>query len=517
MAKQRVLVLCAYLRCDRAQGLFRELLQPMSALHVAAFVGHDKYEVRLHHEMYHGPFCPANAGQYDIVFMTGLQKDFDRMRQLSYHFRRAGALTVAGGNICSMFPEFATRFFDVVCAGGVDAAATVLIDYERGELKRIYRHPPEQITAYRVEHRLLAESGIRGQVHFIEASRGCNFKCDFCVISAEHARHAAYDVETVMDAIRDSIESAPLLSLKRRYPVVWFLDNNFANNLRHLRALCAALKAESQVKIWGAMVTQDVLRNHELIQLMADSKCRALFSGIESFDLNFLKSHDKRQNLAGHLGIADDVAFAARHGIHVLYGYLFDPRITSIEGLKQELATILDSDVLMYPNYISLMTPLLGTRLFWDSVHRRELLPGLRLRDLDGETLAFRNTIDDVSALSAFAQVLYCKPGSLAGRGRLLWKLLRYGLRFRVTNPVVWYVIYRNNLRAILQAKGYSLGSRTYIGGQDVLDAEYSQLPQDISDSDLRTYFDPIVIADEAGGAAEWLQPYDPLRSYAAA
>ena len=67
MAKKRVLVLCAYLRCDRAQGLFREFLQPMSALHVAAFVGHDKYDVRLHYEMYHGPFCSANAGQYDIV------------------------------------------------------------------------------------------------------------------------------------------------------------------------------------------------------------------------------------------------------------------------------------------------------------------------------------------------------------------------------------------------------------------------------------------------------------------
>jgi hypothetical protein len=90
-------------------------------------------------------------------------------------------------------------------------------------------------------------------------------------------------------------------------------------------------------------------------------------------------------------------------------------------------------------------------------------------------------------------------------------------VKFRVTSPVVWYVLYRNNLRAILQAKGYSRGRRTYIGGQDVLDAEYSQLPQDIGDSDRRTYFDPIVITDEDGGAAEWLQPYDPLRSHAAA
>ncbi len=510
MARKKVLVLCAYMRCDRAEGAFREFLQPMSTLHVAAFIDRGKYDIRLHHEMYQGEFRLADAGQYDVVFLTGLQKDFDRMRQLSYHFRQAGAVTIAGGNVCSLFPEFAARFFDAVCSGGVDATAAVLRDLERNELQRIYRHPPEEISAYRVDHRLLVDSGIRGQVHFIESSRGCNFRCDFCVVAAEQARHAAYDVDTVMQAIRDSIESAPPLSLQRRYPVVWFLDNNFAGNLRHLRAMCAALKAEPRVKLWGAMVTQDVLRNRELVRMMADAKCAVLFSGVESFDVEVLRRHDKRQNVTGQAGLIGDIRFAALQGVHVLYGYLFDPRLTRIEEFKRDLATILESDVLMYPNYISMMTPLLGTKLFWDSAHKRELLPRLRLRDLDGETLAFGNTRDGLSQLSEFAQVLYRGPEKLAGRMRLLRKLLGYLVRFHVFNPVVWYVLYRNNFRTILQAKGYSRGRRSYIGGRDILDPGYSRLPDGISEAERRTYFEPIEVSDEHGGAAQWLRPYDP-------
>ena len=99
------------------------------------------FDVRLHHEDWHGPFDPARCAGYDLVFLSGLQPDFDRMRQLSYFFRRSGATVVAGGSICTSFPEFATQFFDVVCAGGVDSVRDVVADYLGGSLKPIYRSP----------------------------------------------------------------------------------------------------------------------------------------------------------------------------------------------------------------------------------------------------------------------------------------------------------------------------------------------------------------------------------------
>ena len=107
------------------------------------------------------------------------------MRQLSYFFRRAGATVVAGGSVCTQFPEFATQFFDVVCAGGVEIVGDLMADFAAGKpLKPIYRSPITRIDDYPVDYRLLPRSGINLKVHLLEASRGCSFRCSFCVIPA---------------------------------------------------------------------------------------------------------------------------------------------------------------------------------------------------------------------------------------------------------------------------------------------------------------------------------------------
>jgi len=59
----------------------------------------------------------------DLVFLSGLRVDFDGLRQLSFCFRRTGAVVVAGGGICTAFPEFASQFFDAC----VRAASTAFL------------------------------------------------------------------------------------------------------------------------------------------------------------------------------------------------------------------------------------------------------------------------------------------------------------------------------------------------------------------------------------------------------
>jgi hypothetical protein len=80
---------------------------------------------------------------------------------------------------------------------------------------------------------------------------------------------------------------------------VSFIDNNFSNNLGHVREICQIIRENKRVKMWGALITQDLLRNRELIRLMADSKCSGIFTGIESVNLSFNRSHDKLQNVKG--------------------------------------------------------------------------------------------------------------------------------------------------------------------------------------------------------------------------
>ena len=101
------------------------------------------------------------------------------MRQLSFHFRRGGSVVVAGGSICTLFPEFATRFFDVVCAGGIDSTRNVMADFEQGTLRTIYRSPIKTISSYDVDYSILTRSGIHPSVHLIKSSRGCCIQVHF--------------------------------------------------------------------------------------------------------------------------------------------------------------------------------------------------------------------------------------------------------------------------------------------------------------------------------------------------
>jgi radical SAM superfamily enzyme YgiQ (UPF0313 family) len=515
LIRKSILILVSHLHEDRTCKQDRDILQSMAGLHIASLLDRSKYRVRLYHEMWHGP-SPTNAIkslEFAIVFLTGLQMDFDRMRQLSYFFRRGRAVVVAGGSICTLFPEFAAQFFDVVCAGGVECVVDVMRDYESGSLKSLYGSPQSNIRSYDIDYRFMRESGITVPVHFVEASRGCNFKCDFCSIPAEKSTHAVYEISNVARNISNSIESSPRFSLRRLYPFVSFIDNNFSNNLAHLREVCRLLREDRRVRMWGALVTQDLLRNREMVRFMADSKCRDVFTGIESVNPRFNKLHEKVQNVKGSATLFDDIAYAESLGMMIGYGYLFDPRNSSIEEMKAELRTILQSDLLHHPYFISFVTPLAGTRLFWQAMDQGDLLPNLRLRDLDGRCIAYRKTVDDLASLGEFAATIFGTPQIYASRRKTIVRFLRHTWQHGRKNPVLSYLFLHNRTRLRRLGKKHSKTiKRNYVGGREILDPQYAEHPPDISPQDKEKYFDPVLVTNAEGRAAPWLERYRPDR-----
>lgn len=511
VARKKVAVVCATFNNDRSAKPDRYWLQPQSGLQIASQIDRERYDVTLHHEMWHGLYGVDDVPAVDLVFLTGLQRDFDRQRQLAYLFKRKGAVTVAGGSICTLFPDFAAEFFDAVCAGGVDSVPDVMRDFAHGQLRRLYISAPTSISDYRVDYRLLGEAGIGGQLHLVEASRGCDFACSFCTVPAERARHTTFGVDRVLAMIDDAIDSSPWWSMKRRYPIVGFIDNNFANDGPYTRELCAALRRHPRLKGWGALVTQDILRDHDLIEQMAGAKCRILFTGIESLDPAFLKANNKRQNVKYADTLFEDVAFARRRGIVVVYGYLFDPRVTTTAEMTAQAEELARIEVLTYPSYFSFIAPLLGTRLFWDSAERGEMRPHLRLRDLDGTTIAYRGGRDSDEELSRFAETVFRHTNRLVSRRRLVLKSLRMSWQTRRRHLVDHAVLLNANLRVMHEMHIASRGvHRNYLGGADILDPSYSWFPPDISPEDRRRYFDPILITDGESRLQPWLERYRP-------
>jgi len=508
--RRKALVVCAHMRPGRDKRRSRYFMQPISGLHVGSLIDQRYFDVRLHHEDWHGPYDPARCAGYDLVFLSGLQPDFDRMRQLSYFFRRAGATVVAGGSICTSFPEFASQFFDVVCAGGVDSVSQVVADFLQGSVRPIYRSPVDRISAYSIDHSLLARSGINPFLHLMETSRGCRFKCTFCVIPAEVGAHARYDLTTLAAGIDDAISSSPVFSFRRWYPMFNLLDNNFSDDRAHMLAVAEMMGAHPKVRGWSALVTQNILHDRELIKTLARLKCMTLFAGLESFDLETLRRYNKTQNMNPRHNVIDDVAFAESHGIAVCYGYLFDYRHQSAAEMERQILAIARNPRLPMPVYLSVVAPLAGTGTFWDDVRLGNLAPHLRLRDLDGETICHSTLADDRDAIVDFIERMFRRPWTVVSRFGILVKTLRRIVRARSVNPMRWYIIASANFHCFIWSKHTPAYPRTYVAGTDTLDPQYLERPDDLSETDRIRYFDPIELTDAAGRPADWLQSYIP-------
>ncbi|MDM0105381.1 hypothetical protein QTH97_10590 [Variovorax sp. J22R24] len=485
-------------------------MQPITGLHIGSLLDQTLFEVRLYHEDWHGPFDPADSPGYDLVFLTGLQPDFDRMRQLSYYFRAQGAVVVGGGSICTAFPEFATEFFDVVCAGGVDCVRDVASDFLRGSLQKIYRSPAASISDYPVDYSLFTRHGINPMLHLMETSRGCSFKCSFCVMPNEVGGHATYSIDHFKTGLQDTLASSAPWSFKRWYPLVMLLDNNFSDDPAHMLKVAAILAANPKVRGWAALVTQNVLQDRDLIAHLARSKCILLFAGVESLDREMLRRYNKKQNLSRRHSVVDDIAFAEGQGIAICYGYLFDHRHQTAAEMEEQIRALARNPLMPMPVYLSVIAPLAGTATFWDDLRLGHLRPNLRMRDLDGETMAHVQLGDRPEVLVDFIERMFRRPWTVVSRLLILAKTIRRIVHAKTLNPIRWYVIASANFHCFIWSRATPAQPRTYLAGTDTLDPQYFERPADLSDEDERRYFDPIELTDDDGKPSAWLTPYIP-------
>jgi hypothetical protein len=507
-SKPRALVVCAHLRPGRDKRRTTYLMQPISGLHVASLIDKTVFDVRLHHEDWHGPLEVVDCKGYDLIFLSGLQVDFDRLRQLSFYFRRSGATVVAGGSICTTFPEFASQFFDAVCAGGVDSVPAVVADFLNGSLKPIYRSPVAAISSYALDYSLFTKCRISPAVHLIEATRGCSFKCSFCVIPAEVGTHASYDFDQLTRTIDNAISTSPRLSFRRLYPIFMLLDNNFSDDREHMLRVCAYLNSNPRVRGWVALVTQNVLHDRELIRHLSASKCLGLFIGLESLDAHLLRRYRKTQNLSKRYNVIDDIAYAESQGVTITYGYLFDPRHQKASDMERQICAIAENPSIPMPIYMSVVAPLAGTETFWDDLCSGRLASNLRLRDLDGETIAYSQLADRAEAIVTFVEKIFRRPWTVVGRVGIVLKTLRRLAKSGTLNPIRWYFMAVGTLHCFIWSRGTPSQPRSYLAGSDTLDPQYFERPDDLSDQDRATYFDPIYLTDAAGGPSDWLKPY---------
>jgi hypothetical protein len=376
----RIGIISVYVDYHRRGRKNRLAMQPGIGPLLAGLLPRDA-EIEIVNETWRDPDWSRD---YDLVFLSSLHSDFDRARQISHYWRRRGAKTVCGGSFASTYPELCQPFFDAVVVGDPEASVPALYsDFARRALKPRYvatRYAAHDVAPPRFD--LVAGQSLTPLC--LEATRGCPFECEFCVLTGLGTRHHTRPVADVLRDIRRGQEAVRSRFRPWHHRIVGFADNNIGGNLPYLRELCAALAPLGLQ--WYAAATFNVAANPELVRLMSHAGCRVLYVGLESFNPETLRDMNKNQNIVTKIRVAIDNC--RRNGILLISGLMISP-LTDDLGYLAALPDHLEACGLHLPTFICFESPIPGTPHFRRLAARRDpvLLPNALLRDFTGYTL----------------------------------------------------------------------------------------------------------------------------------
>ena len=398
---------------------------------------------------------------WDLVFFSYLHSYYEHTKVLSTLLRRRGVKTVAGGRHATHFADDCEQHFDAVITGEPESNVPALVaDFARGRMKKRYHLPsqgPAAIRPYRYDLIDFRTNKIR--LPGVEASRGCPFTCNFCVLTG-HEKYRYRPVQTVVDEIKFK------MTWNRNYfgllgDAFQFLDNNLGGDQRYLRELCEALTPLK--KTWGCALTFNVLKDEETVRLMARAGCRYVYTGLESLNPDSIKAMNKGQNKIGEVDRVIKSCF--RNGIMLSFGLLVGSDGDTHEYLERLPEYLSD---LRYFNitFVGLVCPYPETPFYRQLAREGRILPGTTSRDYDGYTLCHRPSgMEPAEAVEHFKRL--CRQlGSFKNVAR------HYGSKlFESGLPRYKQVILASGPE-ILSVRNPTLNpARTYIAGQDPVEA----------------------------------------------
>ena len=128
----------------------------------------------------------------------------------------------------------------------------------------------------------------------IETGRGCPYGCEFCTVTG-------FFGDSIRFRSNQSVVNE-MLKLKQRARnakgqiAVFFVDDNFAINAKRTKALLRDIIAAGAELSWVGQISANLLRDEELLDLIAASGGRWIFIGMESLDPANLASVNKSFN-----------------------------------------------------------------------------------------------------------------------------------------------------------------------------------------------------------------------------
>src|SRR5437763_7262047 len=290
----------------------------------------------------------------ELVGIGAMTRMIARAYRFADALRAAGVKVVMGGPHVTEIPDEALgrsggpRHADAVALGEADETWPLIVeDAARGELKEVYqperdakgldRKPSLQpypeipwdtlsLEQFNVMPPFLRPLMRRvgkgwGNTYLIpiETGRGCPYGCEFCTVTG-------FFGDSIRFRTNESVVSE-LLRLKERarrergQVAVFFIDDNLAINMKRTKSLLRDIIAAGAQVPWVAQISANLLRDEELVDLIAASGGCWVFIGMESIDPVNMADVNKNCSKPSEYGAV--LERLARRNIYAITSFIF--------------------------------------------------------------------------------------------------------------------------------------------------------------------------------------------------
>lgn len=287
-----------------------------------------------------------------VIGISSMGHSVIRAIELAKEYRNRGKTVILGGYMVSLMAEEAGQYCDAVVIGDAEGVwRELLLDWEAGQLKKIYRAELDSLENLPLpRYDLLTDKAI-GDFLPVQAGRGCPRSCSFCSVHCLY--RGKYLKRSIPEVIRD-IKYIKSLG----YNKFLLLDDNIVSDEGYMLELVREI-AKLQMR-WFSQCDITVANNPVLLKALKDSGCLVLSFGLESITQESLNSLNKAWAKVQHY--PDLIQRIRLAGIEVSSEMVVGTDADTEESILAT-ANFIEANKISVPRFY-ILTPIPGTDLF---------------------------------------------------------------------------------------------------------------------------------------------------------